>query len=186
MVWCNVGVMWNGAPRCGGVIYVNYGAMWNVVWCQCMWNVECCNFRHGVIEMQNVWSGTWRGVECGVRVCGMLHNAKCKVTMWCEMWCCGIDEECGICNVLCDVRCGKWCNIPDVVARCKIKMWWFNEMWNILWCEIYCDVECGCGVEYLWMWNGVRCGLCDVEHVLWDVVVRNGAKADYSVMWSQM
>ena len=27
--WCgvNVGVMWNGAPRCGAVIYVNYGAM---------------------------------------------------------------------------------------------------------------------------------------------------------------
>ena len=69
--------------------YVNYGAMW------C--DVECCNFRHGVIEMQNVRCG----MECVVLVCGMLHNAKCDVK-------CG-GEECGICNVLCDcgVICGK-------------------------------------------------------------------------------
>ena len=31
-----------------------------------------------------------------------------------------------------------------------------------------CDAECGCGVEQLWMWNGVRYGLwlCDVEYVV--------------------
>ena len=46
-----------------------------------MVRVECCNFKHGAmwnaIEMQNVRRGIWRGVDCGVLVCGMLHNARC-------------------------------------------------------------------------------------------------------------
>ena len=35
---------------------MDYGAIRNVVWGVCeMWcDVECCNFRHGAIEMQNV------------------------------------------------------------------------------------------------------------------------------------
>ena len=86
------------------------------MWC----NVECCNFRHGVmwytIEILNVCCGIWHSAECGILVCRMLHNARCDV----EVWNCG-DEECGICKVLwdccvmsdvendamcCDVRCG--------------------------------------------------------------------------------
>ena len=71
--WCgarwNVG-MWNGVLTCGGVTWfeVNYGAMWNVVWCVCeMWcDVECCIFRPGVM---------W--------------NAKCAMSnmAWCGLWC---------------------------------------------------------------------------------------------------
>ena len=71
-------------------------------------NVECCNFRHGVIEMQNVRCGIWCGMECVVLVCGMLHNAKLRCDVKCGGEECG-GEECGICNVLCDcgVICGK-------------------------------------------------------------------------------
>ena len=62
-----------------------------------------------MIEMQNVCCGIWRGVECGVLVCGMLQNARCG-KLRCDVnvvvWNCG-HEECSICNVLCDVRCGK-------------------------------------------------------------------------------
>ena len=30
-----------------------------------------------------------------------------------------------------------------------------------------CDVEYGCGVEQLWVWNGVRRGPCsDVEYIV--------------------
>ena len=43
-------------------------------------------------------------MECGVLVRGMLHNARCG-KLQCDLnvvvWNCG-DEECGICNVLCD------------------------------------------------------------------------------------
>ena len=51
------------------------------MWCDVseMWcDVECCNFRHGATEMQNVRCGIWCGVECGVQACGMLHNARCR------------------------------------------------------------------------------------------------------------
>ena len=86
-------------------------------------------------------------MECGVLVCGMLLNAKCG-------------------KLRCDVKCGG------------------VELWNVIRCGGV--MRCGicCGVKYavtlnvgvVWklaMWNGVRCGLrlCDVEHVLRDVVV---------------
>ena len=71
------GVVWGGMwARCGMACRemvaewfdVNYGAMWNVVWncgllCEIWCNVECCYFRHGVIEMcvveYMVWCGMW-------------------------------------------------------------------------------------------------------------------------------
>ena len=50
-------------------------------YCEMWCNVECCNFRHGamwnVIEMRNVRRGIWRGVDCGVLACVILHNARC-------------------------------------------------------------------------------------------------------------
>ena len=54
--WCgvrwNVGVMWNGVPKCGGV---NRCELWCDVKCGAT-DVECCHFRHGEMwtEMQNV------------------------------------------------------------------------------------------------------------------------------------
>ena len=127
VVW---GAMW---AWCGMVCWdvvewfdANYGATWNVVRCgmlqsQTWWMWLKCKI--------SVWCGIWRVVDCGVLVCGMLHNA----------------------------RCGK---LSDVVVWCKIKMWWCNVMWNMVWCEMCCDVECGSGVEQLWdvdsgcvMWN---------------------------------
>ena len=83
-------------------------------------------------------------MECGVLVCGMLHNAKCgKLRCDVVVWNCG-DEECGICKVLCD--CCVMSDVENDAVCCQmwwcdaIKMWWCNAMWNMLWCEIYCDV----------------------------------------------
>ena len=39
------------------------------------------------------------------------------------------------------------CVVMSDVVRCKIKMWWCNVMWNMVWCEMCCDVECGYDVE---------------------------------------
>ena len=125
------------------------------------------------------------------------HNARC-VKLRCEVKCGGVELRWRrTWHIQCAVRLWRqmWkmmqCVVmSDVVVWCKVKMWWFNGMWNMLWCEICCIAErCGCGVQQLWMWNRARCGLwlCDVEHVLWDVVAWNGgAEADCSVMWSQI
>ena len=43
-----MGVVCNGVPRCGGVILCELRCD---VKCG---DVECCNFRNGAIEMQNV------------------------------------------------------------------------------------------------------------------------------------
>ena len=96
---------------------------------------ECCHFRHGVIKMQNVRCGIWRGVECGVLVCEMLHNARCgklRYDVNVVVWNCG-DEECGTCNVLC-----VCCVMSDVEndAMC-------------------CDVKCG-GVMRCGIWCGTK------------------------------
>ena len=63
-VRCNVGVMWNGVLRCGGVIWCE---LWSDVKCGviCMWNVMRC----GMLQFQ-----TSCDVECD-------WNAKCG--MWC-------------------------------------------------------------------------------------------------------
>ena len=196
---CKVGMMWNGVPRCGGVI-------WCELWCdvKCVCGVECCSFRHGVMwnvtEMQNVWYGIWRGVEYSVLVCGMLHNARCGNLrcQWCEMWC-GIRvmknvayARCCvtvvwrqmwkmICNVLwCQMRWCQWC---------KIKMWWCNAMWNmvvvwnVLWCWMW--VWCGIVADVEWcetwtvQWRGICCALrCGGVKWWWE--------ADCSVRWCQM
>ena len=97
IVWCAIyiwmwwcvwrGVRWNVAEMWW------YDLMWIMVRCEmwCVWcDVECRNFRHGVLKMQNVWCGIWCGVECIVLVRGMLHNAKMWKVTWCEMWWCGI------------------------------------------------------------------------------------------------
>ena len=156
IVWCEVECRRNVEMVCWDVVEwfdVHYGAMWNVVRSVCeIWcNVECCNFRHGVmwnaIEMQTVWCGIWRGVDCGVVVCGMWHNARCGTLRrdvkwgcvelwWWRMW----HMQCAV-RLLCDDRCGKWCN----VLWCQ--MWWCDVMWNMVWCEMCYDVECGCSVE---------------------------------------
>ena len=66
MRW-NVGVMWNGVPKCGGV---NRCELWCDVKCGAT-DVECCHFRHGEMwtEMQNVRRG---------------------IVAWCGMWCPGM------------------------------------------------------------------------------------------------
>ena len=72
-----------------------------MVRCEMWCDVECCNFRHGVMwnvtEMQNVWCGmSWCGMLCP----GMWNVLQCKMwkVIWCEMWC-------GI------VMCEMWCGI---------------------------------------------------------------------------
>ena len=162
-MWCDVHGMMRGGmwAWCGMVrrdvverFDVNYGAMWNVC------DVDRCNFRHAVrcgmrlsCKMCDVEYGVvWTVLSCYVK-CYIMQDVESYV-MWNVVVCnCG-DEECGICNVLwllCHVRCGKWslCVVmSDVVVLCKIKMWWCNAMWNMVWCELRCcDVECGCGVE---------------------------------------
>ena len=43
-------------------------------------------------------------------------------------------------------------------------------VWNMMWCEICYDVECGCGVEVVYVGWCEMWWLCDVEHVLRDVM----------------
>ena len=175
LAWCEV-VCGRDVEWCAEMWW--YDLMRIMVRCEmCVWcDVECRNFRHGVIKMQNVWCGIWRGVECIVPVCGMLHNAKNVESydvMWnVVVWNCG-DEECGIGNVV----------------------WYHMWMW---WCDVKSRhggvMRCGtCGVKYAVMlnvgvvWNSCGCGMvCDVEHVLQDMMWNGVAQADCSVMWSQM
>ena len=74
------------------------------------------------------------------------------------VWNCG-DEECGICNVLCDC-----CVMSDVENYAMCQMWWCNvksRCGGAMRCGICCglcrDVECGCGivgdVEFCEMWT---------------------------------
>ena len=63
----------------------------------------------------------------------LLHNERCG-KLRCDVnvvWnCC---DECCICNVLCDVRCGKLNAIC-----CDVRYGQCNAMhWNMVWCEIY-------------------------------------------------
>ena len=118
-----------------------------------------------------------------------VFECVCHVVVWnCS------DEECGICNVLCDC-CVMWkmmqCVVmSDVAVWCKIKMRWCNAMWNMVWCEICCDVECQwvwCGiivdVEWCEMWTvAVWCGTCALDVVVWN----GGAEATCRVMWSDV
>ena len=169
-VWCGLEcVLWDSG-MCNLYLNVVMCMVWCVVvcgldveWCVEMWwsdlmwivalsvcemwcNVECCNFRHGVmwnaIEMR-------RGVDCGVLVCGMLHimqdvesyDRMWNVELWWwRMW----HMQCAV-RLLCDDRCGNMmqCGVMSDGVWCKIKMWW----WNMVWCEMCCDVECGHGVE---------------------------------------
>ena len=165
--WCgarwNVGVMWNGVPRCVAIwcelwcnVKCGVMCMWNVVWCGMLQFQVWCEVEH-VAEMQNVWCGIWRVVECGVLVYGMLHNARCGKLRcdvkcgsmelgWWRMW--HIAAMCCVIVVWCLMWKMTQCVVmSDVVAWCKIKMWWCNVIWNMVWCELCCDVECGCGVE---------------------------------------
>ena len=77
-------------------VYMKCGAMWNVAisdtWCdaECGWNVK------------RMWN--MECVECGVLECSVLDVES--YVMRNVVWNCG-DDECGICNVLCDARCGK-------------------------------------------------------------------------------
>ena len=79
------------------------------------YDVECCNFRHGVMwnvtEMQNVRCGIWRGVEC----CTMQDAESCDVMRNAVVWNC--DEECGICNVLCR-DCFEMSDVEATYVRC--------------------------------------------------------------------
>ena len=156
----NVGVMWNSGRaiwyelRCD----VKYGVM--TVYVKCGADGECWNFRHVATEMQNVRCGTWRGVECGVLVCGMLHNARfgksrCDVKCggvelwWWRMW----HMQCAV--RLLRVRCGKWC-----------KMFWCHMWWcyvksrcgGVMRCRLCCGVKyavmLNVGVEWCEMWCG--------------------------------
>ena len=70
---------------------------------------------------------------------------------------CG-DEECGICNVLCGVRCGKWCN----VLLCQ--MWWCDVKSRcgcVMWCGIWCGVKCAVMLNSCEMWTvAAWCAIC--------------------------
>ena len=119
--------------------------MWIMVrcemWCQC----GMLQFQTWWIEMQKVRCGIWHGVEYSVLVCGMLHNARC-VKLRSEMRC-----EIAVKNVayaLCSAIVWRqmWkmmkrvaMSQSDVVVWCKIKMWWCNAMWNMVWCKICCN-----------------------------------------------
>ena len=93
-------------------------------------------------------------MECGVLVCGMLHNAmymecclsgklRCDVNV--EVWNCGGDE-CGICNALCD--CCVMSDVENDAMCCDVRCGGVsNAMWNMVWCKICNNVECGYGVE---------------------------------------
>ena len=88
-------------------------------------------------------------MRCEMWWCGTvaMKNATCCVAVTCVMSDVENDAK------WCDFRCGGV--MSDVVVRCKIKIWWCNAMWNMVWCEICCDVECGCGVDVEWceMWT---------------------------------
>ena len=136
------------------------------MWC----DVECCNFRHGVmwnaIEMQNVRCGIWRVVECGVLdvECYRMQDVE-SYMMRNVVWNCG-DEGCGIFNVLCDC-----CVISDVEndalccdVRCDAKL---SRCGGVI-CGIWCGAKCDASV----VWNS-GCGMVRVVEyvVLRDVVV---------------
>ena len=135
VVWCSMiemqyrmcGVVWNvccGIVWCGK-IYLNvvmgmawWGGMWAwLMWImvRLMWNVVRC----GMLQFQTwcEWNYNYveyGGAECGVLVGVMFHNATCG--QWrCDvkLWWCGIvmkNVAYAMCWLLCDVRCGKWCN----------------------------------------------------------------------------
>ena len=130
---------------------VNYGAMWNVVWCQYTSNVVRC----GMLQFQ-----TWCRIEMQ-NVCEMEYSVVWNVVSWyveCyimqtdAMWTVVIPVECGICSVLCEVRCGKWC---DVLVWCDVEY----VVWNMPWC-------------WMWVWNSCGCGMVwDVDRgcVMWNM-----------------
>ena len=119
--WWNVGVMWNGAPRCGGAIWCELWCDVKCVRCGPLQFQTCCAMWNA-IELQNVWCGIWRGVDCVVVLCEMLHNARCGKLRdvkcggvelwWRRMW----HMQCAVIVVsrqmwkmkpmCCDVRCG--------------------------------------------------------------------------------
>ena len=70
--------------------------MWCDVYVKCgaMWNVSC-NFRHGL--MLNV-----------IEMCDVGYEMRC-----------GIDEECGICNVLCD--CCEMSDVENDTMCCDVR-----------------------------------------------------------------
>ena len=163
-VWCAIYIwMWWCAwceVKCGCDVewepsdsMWNYGVLWNVM-CEMLCDVECCFFRHGVmwnaIEMQMcdveygmVWTVVSWYVECYI-----MQEVE-SYAMWnVVVWNCGDEMQ----HMQCVVWRQMWkmmqCVVmSDVVVWCKIKMWWCNVMWNMVWCEMCCDVEGGCGVE---------------------------------------
>ena len=147
MWWCaccgarwNVGLMWNGALRCGGMIwrellrylYVKCGAMWNVAISDMVW----CGMR---LKCKTVWCGIWRGVDCGVLVCGMWQCKMWNVTTGCEMRLCGIMVMKNVAYAMC----------------CAIVVWW--QMWKMMQCVVMSDVVVWCDVEYGVVWNVLWC-----------------------------
>ena len=46
--------------------------------------------RCGMLQFQTWWDVVWYGVECGVLVCGMLHNARCG-KLQCDVKCGGVE-----------------------------------------------------------------------------------------------
>ena len=133
--------LWN-TERCEMVWRHRHGGVmrndgWNAVWdvycgLECLlWDSDVqfvfgCDVRgvvlcgHDVEWCTEMWNVVWSVyVKCGamwnVAVSDMVsdRNAKCvKWNMaWCGMWCPGM------CNVLRDDRCGKWCYVlSDVVV----------------------------------------------------------------------
>ena len=97
--------------------YVNCGAMWNVA----------------ISDM--VWCGIWRGVDCGVLVCGTLHNARCGKIRVVK---CGVELWWRMLHM-------QW---AVIVVWCQ--MWWCNVMWNMVWCEMWC---------WMWVWCGIVVGV---------------------------
>ena len=66
-MWCETAVS----------MYVKSGAMWNVA-------------ISDMVRLKCVMWNIWYGVECGVLVCGMLHNARCG-KLQCDVNCGGVE-----------------------------------------------------------------------------------------------
>ena len=106
-MWCSwrgarwdVGVMWNGVPRCGGAI------------CELRCDMECYSFRHGVmqnvIETQNVRCDERYGVVSWYVNCCIMQDVECYDVILNVVWNCGVKNVAwNMLWILCDVRCGN-------------------------------------------------------------------------------
>ena len=112
-----------------------------------MWNVAISDMVRLKCKMCEV-ELIWRGVACGVMVCGMLHNTRCG-NLRCDvkLLCCGIVLMKNVTHAMC---CA-------IVVRCK--------MWKMMQCVVS-DVRSG-GVMRCGIWCGVKYAVMLNVGVVW-------------------